>query len=74
IAALHVVQNCRTPHDSVPQVTRNISGNESQDLLFGYWKLWNATLNFVVITRQNPDSLRFFLLSIADFSFFSILN
>ncbi len=57
IAALHVVQNCRTPHDSVPLVTRNIPGNESQDLLFGYWKLWNATLNMFRITNNFDEKI-----------------
>ena len=37
IAALHVIQNNSIPADTLPVVTENISGDESQDLLFKYW-------------------------------------
>ncbi|MEI7492516.1 MAG: metallophosphoesterase [Bacteroidota bacterium] len=57
IAALHVVQNCRTPHDSVPPVTKNNSGGVSQNLLFGYWKLWRATLNLFRITNNFDEKI-----------------
>ena len=57
IAALHVVQNCRTPHDSIPVVTKNSSGGESQNLLFGYWKLWNATLKLFRIENKFDEKI-----------------
>jgi len=57
IAALHVVQNCRTPHDSIPQLTKNASGDQSQNLLFGYWKLWNGTLKLFRIENSFDEKI-----------------
>lgn len=52
IAALHVVQNCKTPGDTILPATANISGDESQNLLFGYWKVWEWTLKALPITNK----------------------
>ncbi len=57
IAALHVVQNCRTPHDSIPIVNKNTSGDESQNLLFGYWKLWSTTLKLFRIENKFDEKM-----------------
>jgi UDP-2,3-diacylglucosamine pyrophosphatase LpxH len=52
IAALHVVQQNKTLGDTIPVVTPNSSDNESQNLLYDYWKVWQFTLNsFPVINK-----------------------
>lgn len=57
IAALHVVQGRKTASDSVPAVTKNNSGDKSQALLFGYWKIWKATLNMFTITNKYDEKI-----------------
>ena len=57
IAALHVVQNCRTPQDSISLVTKNNSGDKSQALLFGYWKIWKATLSLFRIKNRFDEKI-----------------
>ena len=57
IAALHVVQACNTAGDSVPAVTKNNSGDKSQALLFGYWKIWKATLNLFRIKNKFDEKI-----------------
>lgn len=52
IAALHVVQGRPKPVDTTPTVTQNMSGGESQDLLFRYWKLWDMTVKLFPITNK----------------------
>lgn len=44
IAALHVVQNCTKPADTVPTITPNQSGGTSQQLLYNYWQFWQSSL------------------------------
>ncbi|WP_300667847.1 metallophosphoesterase [Desulfoluna sp.] len=43
IAAEHVIQKCYEPQ-TVPLVTPNVSNNESQNLLYVYYKIWEWTL------------------------------
>lgn len=57
IAALHVVQDCHTAFDSIPVVTKNTTGDKSQALLFGYWKLWRATLNLFRIKNNFDEKI-----------------
>ena len=57
IAALHVQQLCKTPSDTIPAVTPNSSGNESQNLLYGYWKDWQFTLNSFPITNKFDEKI-----------------
>lgn len=57
IAVLHVVQNCHTGGDSIPVVTPNISGNESQNLLFGYWKDWKTSLTLLPIENMFDENI-----------------
>lgn len=54
IAALHVIQQCKNSNNIIPDVTKNSSGNESQDLMFEYWKVWEWTLKtFPIINKFN---------------------
>ncbi|MDD5217886.1 MAG: metallophosphoesterase [Candidatus Omnitrophica bacterium] len=56
IAALHVIQGKPSPGDTTPIVAQNISGSESQDLLFRYWKIWASTVNmFPVKNKLNEE-------------------
>jgi UDP-2,3-diacylglucosamine pyrophosphatase LpxH len=57
IAALYVKQGHSLPGDTVPVVTQNISGDESQDLLFRYWKDWAFTLNSYPITNRFDENI-----------------
>ena len=57
IAALHVVQACRTPSDSVTAVIKNNSGDQSQALLFGYWKIWKATLKTFPVNNKFDEKI-----------------
>jgi len=57
IAALHVVQNCHTAGDTIPVVTPNTSGNESQNLLFGYWKDWKISLTLLPIENMFDENI-----------------
>lgn len=44
IAALHVIQQCSTPGDTIPTVTPNTGGGASQALAYAYWSAWKALL------------------------------
>src|SRR4030042_3094904 len=57
IAALHVWQNCHTAGDTIPVVTPNTSGNESQNLLFGYWQIWKRALLELPIENMFDDNI-----------------
>ena len=57
IAALCVKQGMPSPGDITPVVTPNISGGESQDLLFRYWKLWYTTVNLYPITNKFDEDI-----------------
>lgn len=57
IAALHVVQNCNTPGDTMLAPTPNISGDESQSLLFGYWKTWEWAIKILPIDNKFNDKI-----------------
>ncbi|HCV16352.1 MAG TPA: metallophosphoesterase, partial [Rikenellaceae bacterium] len=57
LAALHVTQKKPAAADIVPVVTRNSSGNESQDLLFAYWKLWEWSVNLFTITNKFDENI-----------------
>ncbi|MDQ1337840.1 MAG: hypothetical protein QG617_807 [Campylobacterota bacterium] len=57
IAALHVLQQCKTPGDTIPVVTPNSSGYESQDLLYEYWKNWQWTLGIFPITNKFDEKI-----------------
>jgi len=57
IAALCVIQNHPAPGDNAPIATANVSGNESQDLLFRYWKKWNLTTKLFPITNKFNEKI-----------------
>lgn len=57
IAALHVKQNCHTAGDTIPVVTPNTSGIESQNLLFGYWENWKRTLLELPIENMFDENI-----------------
>ncbi len=58
IAALYVSQGMPTEGaDVVPVVTQNTSGDESQNLLFEYWKMWNWTLNTFKIENKFDEKI-----------------
>ncbi|MEI8005383.1 MAG: metallophosphoesterase [Bacteroidota bacterium] len=57
IATLHVVQGRKAAGDSVSAVTKNLTGDNSQALLFGYWKLWKATLNMFTIKNKFDEKI-----------------
>jgi UDP-2,3-diacylglucosamine pyrophosphatase LpxH len=53
LGALAQQQNNPTPGDTLPVVTPNSSGDESQDLLFKYWNIWAESI------KSFPNSYRF---------------
>ncbi|KAF0128588.1 MAG: metallophosphoesterase [Bacteroidetes bacterium] len=57
IAALHVVQRPPKAGDSVPVIIQNMSGDESQNLLFSYWKMWEWTLNTFKIENKFDEKI-----------------
>ncbi len=57
IAALHVQQNCKTTNNIIPTVIPNSSGDESQNLLYGYWQNWQYTLNSFPITNKFDEKI-----------------
>ena len=57
IGALHVSQGFPAAGDTVPIVTRNTSGDESQDLLFTYWNLWNWAINYLTIENRFDEQI-----------------
>ncbi|PIY33682.1 MAG: metallophosphoesterase, partial [Bacteroidetes bacterium CG_4_10_14_3_um_filter_42_6] len=57
IAALYVIQNRPLPGDTLPVVTQNISGGESQDLLFRYWKKWALTMHLFPLKNRFNEQI-----------------
>jgi UDP-2,3-diacylglucosamine pyrophosphatase LpxH len=57
LGALYKIQNHPLPGDTLPIVTLNISGGESQDLLFRYWKKWAFTVNMFPITNRFDEKI-----------------
>jgi UDP-2,3-diacylglucosamine pyrophosphatase LpxH len=57
IAALCVEQKNPPPGDTLPVVTQNTSGDESQDLLFRYWKQWDASVVSLPITNRFDEKI-----------------
>lgn len=56
IATLHVIQNCKTPGDTIKTVTPNQSGNESQRLAYYYWAVWkNLMINLPIENKFNEE-------------------
>lgn len=57
IAALHHVQECSVAGDTMQVATQNTSGNDSQNLLYGYWRLWQWAVNFLPIENKFDENL-----------------
>jgi len=57
IAALHVSQGFPRAGDTIPIVTNNTTGNESQNLLFTYWKIWEWAINFLTIENKFDEDI-----------------
>nr|NQU91213.1 metallophosphoesterase [Bacteroidota bacterium] len=57
IAALFVKQHFPSPGDTLPVVTQNSSGDESQNLLFKYWKTWHETVTMFPITNRFDEKI-----------------
>jgi len=57
IAALYVVQGHPSPEDTIPVVTQNVSGDESQDLLYRYWKKWALTVNMFPVKNKLEEKI-----------------
>lgn len=57
LAALHVAQKRPEATDVIPEVTKNTNGNESQDLIYEYWKLWAWTVNLFTIENKFDENI-----------------
>ena len=57
IAALHVSQGFSKSGDTVPSVTQNTSGDDSQNSLFAYWKMWEWTLKTFKIENKFDEKV-----------------
>lgn len=57
LAALHHVQKCKTPSDTMLDVTQNTSGDASQNSLFEYWKLWKWAVKFLPIENKFDEKI-----------------
>jgi len=57
IAALYVIQNRPIPVDTLQLITQNISGGESQDLLFRYWKKWALTVGMFPLKNKFDEKM-----------------
>jgi UDP-2,3-diacylglucosamine pyrophosphatase LpxH len=57
IGALYKIQNVPLAGDTLPVVTQNTSGGESQDLLFRYWKTWGMAVKMFPITNRFDEKI-----------------
>jgi len=57
IAALCAKQKNPPPGDTLPDVTPNSSGDESQSLLYQYWQTWAVTVNMFPITYRFDEKI-----------------
>ncbi len=57
IAALCAKQHNPPPADTLPIVTPNSSGDESQSLLYKYWKMWAISVNMFPITYRFDETI-----------------
>ena len=57
IAALHVAQECTIAGDTIPELSLNTTGGESQTLLYAYWKLWQWAINALPIENKFDEEL-----------------
>jgi len=57
IAALHVIQGYPEPGDTIEPVVPNSSGDDSQKLLFDYFKVWEWAMNTLTIENKFDDKI-----------------
>ncbi len=57
IAALHILEKATQPDVTMPVVTPNVSGDNSQSLLFAYWKLWEWTMDNLPIKEKLDEKI-----------------
>lgn len=57
IAVQHVIENCTQNIDIINPVTPNVSGGESQALLYGYWSAWSRWLTQFPINHSFNEKL-----------------
>jgi hypothetical protein len=57
IGALYVTQGRPSVEEILPVVTQNISGGESQDLLFRYWKTWEMSVKLFPIKNKFNEKI-----------------
>lgn len=57
LAVQHVIQKCTQSTDDIPLVTPNTSGDESQQLLYGYWKNWAWWLDLFPIENHFDEKM-----------------
>ena len=57
IAALHVSQDNPPAGDTIPIITPNSTGTESQNLLFAYYKLWEWAINYLKIENRFDEEI-----------------
>jgi UDP-2,3-diacylglucosamine pyrophosphatase LpxH len=57
IGALYVTQGRLSVGEKLPVVTQNISGGESQDLLFRYWKTWEMAVKLFPIKNKFNEKI-----------------
>ncbi len=57
IAALHVAQNCHTSGDTLPTITPNTSGGNSQLAAYYYWETWKGLLTNLPIQNSFDEKI-----------------
>ncbi len=57
IATLHVVQQCTTAGDSIPEVTPNADGGDSQASAYVYWSVWKTLMEALPIENKFDDKI-----------------
>jgi UDP-2,3-diacylglucosamine pyrophosphatase LpxH len=63
IATLHVIQKALNngvdpiPGDTMPIVTENLAGDESQKLAFSYWKTWQGLMLSLPVSNKFSDKV-----------------
>ena len=57
LGALYVIQGRPSAGDILPVVTQNISGGESQDLLFRYRKAWEMSVKIFPVTNKFDEKI-----------------
>jgi UDP-2,3-diacylglucosamine pyrophosphatase LpxH len=57
IAALHVVQSCKTAGDTIQAVTPNMAGGVSQTAAYIYWNVWKSLMLSLPVENKFTDKV-----------------